>query len=252
VVTGLPGPIYSNIASAGFADSTGQGSTPSPCTFEETDGCRVLACDNGSGGSAGAGGASALSAGDITLTGGKISPVVLAFKEIQGSSMKAYQAEPTLPTDQPVLLGGETLEAKAAGGDVPAFSLQIKAPAPLTLSGFPQVPLGGSGELDTSQDFVLTFSGGTAGDLDFYASTSSDTKSLTLLCSTPVTSGKLTVKSALLQGLKAIGTKGTLLVAQNHRKTTNVGDWTITLTATNLLNGTDGKPLTYFAQVDVK
>ncbi len=253
VVPGLPTPIFSNTASASFTDSTPGSGNPAPaCKVEEVDGCQAISCDLGAAGSSGAGGPPQLSAGDVTITGGVVSPVTLKLKDIPNTTTKAYQADPALPTDKAVLLGGEALEAKAPGADAPAFSLKVTAPSPLTVEGFPVVAPGASFELDTSKDFSLKFSGGGEGTVQLYVSAASDSQSLALLCVGPANGGGLAVKSSLLQKLKAVGAKGTLLASQNNSAKATVGDWSLTFAASNILQGADGKPLTPYAQTTIK
>jgi hypothetical protein len=135
-------------------------------------------------------------AGDITVTGVGASMATLSFGAIRSTTSMGYT-----PVQGMTLFfkAGDKLTAKGAGGaDLPAFALQtITAPGDIVLTS-----TGCTGsvcpDLDRTQDFVVTWTGGGAGKLGVIFETDSDVSHEDLSCDFDAAAGTGTVPHALL------------------------------------------------------
>ncbi len=174
-------------------------------------------------------GVPAYSAGDITVTGGKLaSPLVLSFEADSGTYSTTYSTSPFAP--------GDKLGVSAAGGDVTAFSGTTgAAPSAITLTaptgtGTPDFQ---SYAIDTSHDLNVTWTGGTAGtQVDVALSNDDDTsRHLELQCSFDAAAGTGTITTAALAQLGAPST-GVFEVTPISVATTSSSNASVTLQLT--------------------
>jgi hypothetical protein len=109
--------------------------------------CKPIFNDPGDGGTRYA------SAGDVTV-GGLAMPVTLTLMTM-GMFVGQYT---TFMQYLPLFSGGETFTVRAAGAEVPAFSVTVTAPSQPQLASLPQAAV-------RTRDLSLSWSGGGAGEL---------------------------------------------------------------------------------------
>jgi hypothetical protein len=167
-------------------------SPPSPCTSIAYGPCNVTECPLGDG-------AAVPSvwtephAGSITASGGDAGFSMTINPDANG------QYVPPLPKG-PSLSGGELLEFKATGGDVPAFDETVENPLVFLLSE-PALPDGGAPlSVGRSQDLKLVWTRGIPDGLFLVQASGRNaaTASVTFACSVTADKGTMTIPSAAL------------------------------------------------------
>lgn len=198
---------------------------PKDCTIEDVGDCQLFACPFGSSTTEPP---TTLSAGDLTVTGASVSPLVI---KLNGSAMPpSYESSTELPA-APLLVGGETITVEAAGDEVPKFSLQGKAPKPVTLS--PYFAAEGASTVSASQDITMKLSGGDVGSFYFLVGSRTTTQQTLLRCEVPVTQPSLVLKASALQKIKSTSAKAFVLNNLSSVTSSVQGEWRFTLS----LNG---------------
>jgi hypothetical protein len=112
--------------------------------------------------------------------------------------------------------GDEMISVSAAGGDVGAFSQQLRAPSLITLTA-PELQ-SESFVVDTTRDLGVSWTGGPEGEVQVYLAGIAESDVRTVTCTAPVNSGTLTVGSVLLGDFLAYDTG--LLLIRNQTATT--------------------------------
>jgi hypothetical protein len=200
--------IYTTVVSAGFSNG-GSTSTGFKCTSSKIGGCDVFECDLTPAGDAGVDGGTdsgtvkAPTAGDITLTGGKIASAGIVLTADATTGLYKAVTGTTKLFD-----GGETITAKAAGDVVPAFDGKtVAAPGDIKLTS-PACASFACPDLDRTVDLNATWTGGSSGNVVVSLSTSQkDKRSASILCTFKAADGKGTIsKDALAKLDKADGT----------------------------------------------
>lgn len=173
-----------------------------------------------------AGEAPTYSAGDITITGGKLaSPLVLSFEADGGAYSTTYATAP--------FAAGETLNVSAAGAEVTAFSAATgPGPSAITLTAPTGTGTPGfeSYAIDTSQDLNVTWTGGAAGTqvVVMLSNVDDENTHLELQCPFDAAAGSGTIPTALLAQLGA-PTNGVFEVTPSSTATTTSSNASVTL-----------------------
>jgi hypothetical protein len=181
------------------------------------------------------------SAGKITVGGlmvmGMAMPVELTVMDM---GMFAGQYN-TFQTFMPMFAGGEALTVSAAGGEVPAFSGQVTAPAQPTVTA-PAMP-NGTATISRSKDLSFTWTGG-SGQLHFVMTVQPAMGAPSGLdCSWGVGDGSGTIPAAALQMMPAGSGQGTLSVASTS--SLMAGSWTVQIASTTAPIHADGTPFQF-------
>ena len=221
-----PTTIISSTATASFGKAGSATTSGAPkCTQSKEGACTVSECDLSTVGDAGtetdAGSEKAPNAGEITLSGGDIPAPGVKLAVKANGSYEFYSSQTKL------FSSGQTITAKAAGADVPAFEKAVAVPAAIKLTA-PACTAGNCGEIDSSKDFEVTWTDGGAGTVGLSASSSEAGKKLvSITCSFASSAGKGTVPAAALGKL----TKGAGSVTINAGTTDLVaaGDYDVTV-----------------------
>lgn len=209
---------YDGATSAVFSDGA---------TLAEANGCRVTTqgpcsisiCDKTDGGIATG---SLRSAGNIQVMG-TATPASLSPK-----SDKSYETFHAQSTNVPFIAPGASLDFKATGADVPAFSGKVKVGGSVQVSS-PQISLFGS-TLPKDRDAVFVWSG--AGEADvvqllFTANAATDgAKTATVTCNFTASPG-VVPKAAL----DALASPGAIAVGTANTTTVVAGDYAVAVTA---------------------
>jgi hypothetical protein len=175
------------------------------------------------------------SAGAVTISGGK-QPIALSPAD-KAPIYPRHQAD-TLPWK-----GGEVLEVKATGGEVPAFSAKVNAPGYVkVLEPSPPPPeVGSRRAIARDQDLRFRWAAAAVGDivLVFGGATNDAWRELT--CRFPGPAGEGIVPAAALKELP----HGTGIHHGFATQTPKVqaGDWNLTLQVSTALIGPDGDQL---------
>jgi len=210
---------------------------PSPlCTVQGSDAgsCVVTTCSAGDGGAAGdaasdAGPVVLPTAGTLTVTGG-------AFGD-SGTPLDPSHGGPYFyNTTGAMFAAGETLGVSASGGAVPAFAEQtVIAPATIVLSW--TQPAGDAGGLviPTSQDLVVTWTGGLAGSHVVFKTTAFSTATTSIACVWDAAAGQGTIPQSVLSSLStATSAPGAASWYQQTVTAFDGGAWPIRLSAETL------------------
>jgi hypothetical protein len=128
--------------------------------------------------------------------------------------------------------GGETLEVKADGADVPSFSGVLTGVEP-ALVQTPSFPTSGAPmTIARNQNLVLSWTGGSYGKvfviLARSESSGGTTHSVSATCTFDASAGSGTVPSTVLMAIPA-GQSGSVSVNGGDKATLTAGDWSITL-----------------------
>lgn len=204
-------PIQGGSASASFYGKVGGSSL---CTQQTVGGCTVSQCGNGTGNDGG--GAAAASAGTIDVSG--------ASKPLQlvpnGTTYDSATSQTKL------LSGGEQLDVKASGAEVPAFDLKVTAPTYVTVTT-PVFPTSGKLTVDRSKALALAWSGGTIGNVTAVVGANSASGSVSVLCQFPAATGSASIPAAALGNLPSSPTSASMAVQVTNGTTTVVGGWSL-------------------------
>ncbi|MBW2528799.1 MAG: hypothetical protein JRI23_31780, partial [Deltaproteobacteria bacterium] len=188
---------------------------------DTTDGdCVITQCSAGAGGG-GTGGSGAVTqwpdAGTLHVSGGERS--VDMVPQADGS----YAADADLSL---LFTGGQTITIAADGGDVPAFSEQLTAPALITVTA-PDFT-GGAVTIPTSNPLTVTWTGGSSDEVHLRLSGNDGTNSASVLCTYTASAGTGTVSAAALGNLTSYGT-GAISIATDASTTIDVSGWQVLL-----------------------
>lgn len=213
-------------ASAAFvsAYSTGTGT----CTTSKSGSCTITECPIG--GASDAGTPPPASAGSISITGG--SKVVQLTPS--GATYTPQSAQ------QKLWNGGETIEAKSTGAEVPAFDLKVAAPAYVTVNT-PVFPApGGKVPINRAQAFPVAWSGGAAGDVTVALTGSTASASTSISCTFPASGGSGSVPATVLANLPPSPTSATISITSSSATETIVSGWALRLNLMTLSKTANG------------
>jgi hypothetical protein len=195
------------------------------CTLVAFGECTVTSCPHGNetlDGGSDASTSSLPTAGTMTIDGNTLGPPVAIQRE--GDVYQYY-------SPGALFSPGDTLSVAASGGDVTAFpSHTIVAPGFTTLTS--PVTDGGTVDIVTSQDLVVTWTGGQTGATalflgdSYFVATGGHTS---LRCSWTAAAGQATVPQAALAGLS--GGTGDVFLLQSVTTSFDAGAWAIQLQA---------------------
>ena len=171
------------------------------------------------------------SAGDISVQG-LGTPVTLL---LMTTGMFAGQYN-VFQQYMPLFSGGEVLQIRAAGGEVPAFSAQVTAPASPVITS----PSRGAATVSRMQDLSLAWTGGGAGELRVSLSVSQMTGTSGIDCAFPASLGAAAVPKAALQMLPA--GSGLLSLSAVAESDLFTGGWQVSVTATTGTLDSQGGP----------
>jgi hypothetical protein len=161
------------------------------------------------------------SAGTVTLTvSGRASPIVLEPPG-DGGLYGLYVA-----SNEHVFAGGEMVSVVATGGEVPAFSAHLTAPAPLVLSN---APFGAGATIDRSQPITVSWSAATS-QVSIVLSAAADGGTTIADCRFTGSAGSGTVPSSVLQLLPA-SSSGIFGIAAITSAPTAAGSWNVHIDA---------------------
>jgi hypothetical protein len=105
--------------------------------------------------------------------------------------------------------------------DVPAFTMNLTAPNPITVTS----PLPGSDmayTISRSSDLVVTWSGGVDGSVQVGISSNSSGATKSITCNVDAAKGTVTVPASLMSGFTS---PGGFVAGAGSSATKNVGDW---------------------------
>jgi len=232
--------VFTNSLSAGFNDGPGN-TYGKGCQLEFTGACFTLICDLTDGGDQAPPPGAAQSAGNITIGG-----TVPTFSVAYDPGTMVYNAMPAVPKDKLIFAGGDTITFAAAGADVPAFAASIVAPTSLVATS-PVLP-SGTFSIETSKDLVFTWTGSSAGGVNF--NVRSTTKSAGTTVSGGIVSCRFeptaltgTIPAGLLQKLRKTDATTTAALTTDLSNTKEVvaGDHMVLLAVGSVITKADGK-----------
>lgn len=213
-------------ASAGFVSAYSTGG--STCTTSKTGSCTVTQCPTG--GSSDAGTPPPASAGTISITGGSKTVQLVP----SGTTYTAQSAQ------QKFWNGGETIEAKSTGAEVPAFDIKATAPAYVTVTAptFPASP--GKVTVNRAQALGVAWNGGGAGDVSVGITATTASASTSIACTFPASGGSGSVPSSVLTSLPSSPTTATISITTSNVTETVVSGWALRLTLMTLSKSANG------------
>lgn len=208
-------PVLGMSASASFVSAYGTGT--GSCTTTKSGTCTIYQCPIG--GASDAGTPPPASAGTIAITGGSKTVQLVP----SGATYAAQSAQQTLWN------GGETIEAKSSGAEVPAFDLKVAAPAYVTVTT-PVFPApGGKVTINRAQTFPVAWTGGASGDVTVGLTGSTASASTSISCIFPASSGSGSIPSSVLANLPSSPTSATISVTSSSATETIVSGWSVRL-----------------------
>ena len=212
--------VISSSATAAFGVTEGA----STCETTTSGDCQFMKCSSTSSSAA----ANYLAAGTVTING-LASPVSLTLQ-----SSNAYLS--TTPYATYLWTSSRPLTVVVSGSsDVPAFSLAVTAPNPISLTsppaqgyasnGFPSYPV------SRATDLLVKWTGGIEGTVSVGFSSSDNTVNQTtqINCSVAASKGTLVVPAAFLAKLSS---SADFTVSQNNLTWSTVGDWMMEFSTT--------------------
>ena len=240
--------VFANSVNAGFNDGPG-GSSGKGCQRNVVGTCAVVLCDFTNGGDQTPPPGAPVSAGTVTIGG-----TTPAFSLDYDAGAMQYAV--SVPVDHAFFTGGDTIMFAASGRDVPAFSANVVAPTPVTVTS-PTLP-GGAFSLDTSKDLVFDWTGSSAGMLAFNIRTTTSigataVSSSFVSCQFRASARTGTIPVALLANLDKTGASTTALLGTDLSSTKEVvaGDFSLHLAVGSVATKADGKTPYAASQVTV-
>lgn len=201
---------------AGFYENTAQAANG--CTTTAIGACTIATCDP----NADATPPPLPQAGIVFFSGGTLPEAGLGLVPQDGGVYGTAQH------DSPLFAAGDMLQAKATGGDVPAFSGTVVGPAAVTLTA--PVADGGRHQIDTSSELPVAWTGGETGAtvavqlVAFKGSTP-----ISIGCRFDAAAGSGTVPKAVIAQLA--GSTGSLYVSQLRASSLDAGRFAVRLVA---------------------
>jgi hypothetical protein len=167
--------LASTAASAAFTDSA--------CTQSaRTGGCYIQTCTPSQ---------TYVSGGTVTISGGSETITLMPRAD------NMYQ---TFSAMTEVFQPGQMASVSTTGGTAPAYMATLTMPSRITITA-PAKSTTAVG-VDRTQDYTITWSGGTSGDVELFASSTTNPNSY-VICAIPASAGSGTILSALLSMLPA-------------------------------------------------
>ncbi len=172
----------------------GSGPQPRPpfgsaCTTSTAGACQVVECEKASSSGGGSSdSAQAPTAGEIGITGGSIPAGGI---NVSAGAKGTYAAHGSTS----LWSGGEPTSVKATGGDIPAFDQRVTAPSVITVTApafAGTTPL----TIDRAQGLVVTWTGGTVGEVQVLGTSEAKPKATTIWCTFPANAGTATVPAS--------------------------------------------------------
>ncbi len=205
---------------AAFLDATGvDAGGPGPCTTTVQGACLVTQCSSNNFPVQG----TFESAGKITITGGAIPSGGIVLTPGANGAYAVDSAATKLWS------GGETMQVSSVGAIVPAFTQTVAAPNQATVTA-PAISQAQPTLVNRAQPFVVTWTGGGAGDVVVVLNdTNASGAGTSLLCSFAASASSGTVPAAALSGLQP--GSGKISVQAWDRVTFAQGDWSLSLVA---------------------
>jgi len=199
-----------------------QGTADGSCTDKMVNGCRTFQCQ-----ASGQGSLQFMSAGNITISGGSIAPVVLKPDQ-QG---KYAQFTDTKTRWNP----GDKITISAAGAMIPRFSSELVVPNELVIKS-PTVNLGESVKINRDKGFVAQWdpsamSNSVAISIFQAAFNKANNTAVFLSCEFTTTAGTGTVTPDVLRNLKPSmgGIITTVAIAGSNGKYVTAGGLTVAI-----------------------
>jgi hypothetical protein len=186
--------------------------TDGPCAIDD---CPIFAAD------AGVIPPKNASAGTVHVAGGSV-PLQLVPS---GSTYAPAQGPARLWN------GGEQLDVMADGADVPSFDLKVTAPSYVTVTAPAWPAVGAKIAIDRTQSLPIAWSGGSDGTVQvgIYALTS--TRSTSVTCGFPASSGSGSVPPSVLAKIPAAPTSASISVYCASDARAVLGGWVVLLHA---------------------
>jgi hypothetical protein len=200
------------------------------CTTTTEGACTITECDlsalaDAGGGDTDAGNEKAPNAGEIVLSGGDIAAPGISLTVESDGSYKPFTSQTK------IFSTGQSLTAKAAGGDVPAFEKGVKVPAQITVTS-PTCANGNCGDVDSTKALDLAWSNGGEGKVTAGATTlDAGKKSVAVSCQFDSAANKGTIPAAALG--KLIKGPTTFVIGTAALENVAAGNYDVTV----LVNG---------------
>lgn len=217
------GGVYLTNLAASFYDGPTVQQTPGTCTTTTYGGCTLTECVTASTSTDAGAPPNAISAGDVTVTGGLLAPEgITSSPDKSGTYAATSQAKQSFG-------GGETLTVKALGADggVPAFDGKT-AVAPSEIVVTPALSTVTPTNVSRTTAYKFDWTGGGAGDVTLILNTTkAGERSETILCKAVASAGTITVPQEAVAKLLATqgqGFNGTISATPTNMAKFAAGD----------------------------